>query len=88
MTNMTDPNTIRSAVYSFLEEVSPGIVDSDPPFTDDVRLDFYIDSFHMVNLTLFLETTFKIKIRDSEAIPANLGTVTSIINFVRSKESK
>lgn len=42
----------------------------------------YVDSFEMVSVLVFVESTFNIKIPDKEAIPDNFDTVTKIANLV------
>lgn len=44
-----------------------------------------IDSVGVVELMLFLETTFGIEIADEESVPENLDTIDSITRFVGSK---
>jgi acyl carrier protein len=85
---MTDPDSIRTTVYAYLEDVNPSIHDPENPLKEDSRLEFFIDSFEMVNLITYLQQTFQIKIQDGEATPANLGTVTAIVNFVSRKQTK
>lgn len=44
-----------------------------------------IDSVGIVELMLFLETTYGIDIPDAEAVPENLDTVGNIGRYVRAK---
>ncbi len=53
---------------------------------DQSFLDHHIiDSTGFIELVTFLETTWKIQIRDEEMIPENLDSLDSIERFVRSK---
>lgn len=58
--------------------------DNDPDFNEDVHLfDYgYIDSFGAVTLTTWLESTFSIRIEQSDLIAFPLNTITEIATFV------
>jgi len=45
-----------------------------------------IDSTGVLEIIMFLEETFGIKVADEEMIPENLDSVTSIATFVTSKK--
>ena len=42
----------------------------------------YIDSFSMVVVLIFLQKTFKVKIPDIDATPANFDTVNKMVELV------
>ncbi len=44
-----------------------------------------IDSTGMLEIIVFLEETFNIKIKDEELIPENLENINYIINFLKCK---
>jgi acyl carrier protein len=56
----------------------------DPDFTDDVHLfDYgYIDSFGAVELTMFVEAEFTIKLTEADMVVFPLNTVNQIADFV------
>ena len=47
-----------------------------------------IDSTGVLELILFIEQTFGVKIDEEEMIPANLDSVDSIVAFLRRKRSE
>jgi acyl carrier protein len=61
-----------------------GIPDSDGDFSDDVHLFEYgyVDSFGAMELTLFVETQFDVKISESDMVLYLLNTVNQIAAFV------
>lgn len=44
-----------------------------------------LDSFHLVELLLFLETTFKIKIKPNEIVPELINTPRAITTLINKK---
>lgn len=56
----------------------------DSDFTNDVHLfDYgYVDSFGAVDLTLFVETTFDVKVSESDMVVYPLNTINEIAEFV------
>lgn len=61
---------------------------SDPQeLTDDTSLidSGIVDSTGMMDIILFLEGTYDIRIEDHETVPENLETITRIAAFVASK---
>ena len=47
----------------------------------------HMDSTGILELIMFLEETFGIKVLDDEMIPANLDSVTSVVAFVDRKRA-
>lgn len=45
-----------------------------------------IDSTGILELIEFLETNFGIQVSEAETVPQNLGSISSIIEFVKSKQ--
>ena len=56
----------------------------DLDFTNDVHLfDYgYVDSFGAVDLTLFVETQFAVKVTESDMVVYPLNTINEIADFV------
>ena len=46
-----------------------------------------VDSTGILEIIEYLEATFGIEISDSETIPENLGSITSIVTFVERKQN-
>jgi D-alanine--poly(phosphoribitol) ligase subunit 2 len=61
----------------------------DPDFTNDVHLfDYgYVDSFGAVDLTLFVETQFTVKVSESDMVVYPLNTINEIAEFVMKRRS-
>jgi acyl carrier protein len=47
-----------------------------------------IDSTGVLELVMFLEEQFSIKIEDEELIPENMDTINNILLFLRKKQAK
>lgn len=47
-----------------------------------------VDSTGILELIEFLEDTFGISVAESETVPQNLGTVSSIVSYVERKSSE
>jgi acyl carrier protein len=66
------------------------------PFRDSVSLDDdislvesgFVDSTDMLNLVMFLERTYGIRVEPEEILPENLDSVNSILKFLRKKGAK
>lgn len=78
-----DTQEIMSQLQTFIR-VQFKIPEDDSDFNNDVHLfDYgYIDSFGAVNLINFAETTFAIKITESDLILYPLNTIREIATFV------
>ena len=61
----------------------------DPDFTNDVHLFEYgyVDSFGAVDLTMFVETTFDVKVTESDMVVYPLNTINEIAEFVTKRRS-
>ena len=61
----------------------------DDSFTEESSLleNGVIDSTGVLELVLFLEETFKIKVEDDELIPENLDSLNNIENFIKTKNN-
>ena len=59
------------------------------PYADDVSFlnEGIIDSMNVLQLVMFVEENFKIKIADQDVIPDNFDSVSRLAAFVRSKAS-
>ena len=64
------------------------VPDSDTDFNDDVHLfDYgYVDSFGAVTLTSFVETTFGVKISQTDMIAHPLNTIREIATFAEKRK--
>jgi acyl carrier protein len=47
----------------------------------------FLDSLAVMQLILFIEERFKVKVADGEVLPDNFRTIERIIEFVESKQS-
>ena len=65
-----------------------GQADTAPGDDDSFLETGIIDSTGVLELTLFLEKHFGIKVADEELIPDNLDSINSLIRFIQSKQSK
>jgi acyl carrier protein len=65
------------------------MVDFPPDFNDDDSFleNGIIDSTGVLELILFLEETFEIKVDDAEVTPENLDSFRAIHNFVAQKSN-
>ncbi|HEY0941162.1 MAG TPA: acyl carrier protein [Steroidobacter sp.] len=46
-----------------------------------------MDSTGILELIMFLEETFNIKVADDEMVPANLDSVSNVVGFVERKQA-
>jgi len=77
-------NTIRDYILGnllFTEDQSV-LQDDDSFLTQGI-----IDSTGVLEIILFIEETFGIKVNDDEMLPANLDSVNNLVDFVRSKQA-
>jgi len=65
------------------------VASDDPDFSNSVNLfDYgYVDSFGMVDLIAFVETTFSITISESDLVTSPLNTIEEIADFVLQKKA-
>jgi methoxymalonate biosynthesis acyl carrier protein len=77
---------IASAIERFIRTTF-GVKDNDPDFTRDVHIfDYgYVDSFGAVTLTEFVESTFAVKISNSDLMIHPMNTVNEIASFVEGR---
>jgi acyl carrier protein len=76
---------IKDSVRQF---ITKNFYVADPrKLTDDVSLldSGIIDSTSVLELTAFLEETFKIQVSDDELMPENLDSIASVETFVSRK---
>lgn len=79
---MTTESSIRTYIlenYLFTDDQSE--LDSNDSFLNKG----IIDSTGVLEIILFLEEEFAIKVTDQEMIPDNLDSVTNIVNFIEKK---
>ena len=78
-----DPATIAEELNTFIR-AKYEIGDNDPDFDMDVHLfDYgYIDSFGAVELTLFVEDEFDIKVTNTDLVIHPLNTIHEIADFI------
>ncbi len=74
---------VASRIESFIRDRF-GVKDNDPDFNADVHVfDYgYVDSFGAVELTTFVESTFNVKISNSDLMLYSMNTVNEIAAFV------
>lgn len=77
--------TIQQRVRQFIQE-NFAVADG-ASLRDDTSLitEGIVDSTGMLEVIVFLETEYRIKITDTETVPANLETIGRIAAFVASK---
>ena len=78
---------IKVKIKEFLQENY--IFDSENGLDDDDSLleNGIIDSTGVLELILFLEENYQIKVNDDEILPENLDSVNNICNFAKKKIS-
>jgi acyl carrier protein len=61
--------------------------DTERNLSDDDSLleEGVVDSTGILELVFFLETTYEIKIRENEMVPANLDSISKVANFIGRK---
>ena len=69
-------------VENFMAEFSDGFSDDDSFLENGI-----IDSTGVLELVLFLEENYGIKVQDEEIIPENLDTFNNIQNYLQSKQN-
>ena len=80
---MTSKSIIRTYILeNFLFTDDESELDSNDSFLENG----IIDSTGVLEIILFLEKTFGIKITDDEMVPSNLDSVTNIVNFIEQKK--
>ena len=59
------------------------------PYADDVSFlnEGIIDSMNILELVMFVEQNFKIKVADQDVVPDNFDSVSRLAMFVRNKQS-
>ena len=80
---MTIESSIRTYVlenYLFTDDQSE--LDSNDSFLEKG----IIDSTGVLEIILFLEEEFAIKVADQEMVPDNLDSVSNIVNFIEKKQ--
>ncbi len=77
---------IKEQIKQFFEDNF--MAEFDDSFTEKSSLleNGIIDSTGVLELVLFLEENFGIKVEDDELIPENLDSLSNIENFIKSKK--
>lgn len=79
MSNLNEPD-VCSALMGFLED---SILDESVQITNECDLDqLGIDSFSLIEIILFIERKFGVRIPDSELTKENLRSLSSITQTV------
>ena len=78
---------IKSAVHKFL--LDNFLMGDDIVIAEDASFmkDRILDSSGFMELVMFLEDTFGIKVGDAELLPENLDSLANVEAFVRNKQS-
>lgn len=65
------------------------MIEIDDTFSEEDSLleNGIIDSTGVLELVLFLETNYNIKINDDELLPENLDSLSNIRNFIKNKSN-
>lgn len=81
------PTDSRSVLRRFLAR-NFLLSDQDLPFDDDASLitEGLIDSTGVLELILFLEESFGVRVSDADATPRNLDSVRRILAYVAAKQ--
>ena len=86
--NVNDPMNYANQVRDFVVENflfgDKGSLKDDTSFLDEG----VVDSTGMLELIMFLESTYDIKVQPEEMIPDNLDSVTRVAGFLTKKAAK
>jgi acyl carrier protein len=77
-------NQVRSFITSNFYVVDPTALADDMSLLDRG----IIDSTGVLEVIMFIEETFNIKVEDSEMLPENLDSIESIANFIGRKKGQ
>ena len=82
-----DHASIASRIESFIRDRFD-IKPTDPDFNADVHLFEYgyVDSFGAVELTTFVESTFNVRVSNSDLMLYPMNSVSEIANFVARRQ--
>lgn len=81
-----DKTTLVEQLQTYLVQHAQGR--SDIPAPDTLLLDdWFAHSMDVINMALFLEQRFKIKLRDSDLSERNFGTLDSLADFVLARQA-
>jgi acyl carrier protein len=85
----TLPHEIASLIETFIRRQSR-ITDEDPEFSRDAHLyeSSIVDSAGVVELILFVETTFGVKLEDEHIFSDQFTTINGITAIVRASEAR
>jgi acyl carrier protein len=85
---MNDLSTCREQVWQFINK-NFYVADA-ASLSDDASLleRGIIDSTGVIELVEFIETTFAIKVNDTEMVPENLDSIGRITGFIGRKKSQ
>ena len=81
-------NEIKSKLVEYLRSGNPVFSNldyQDIPFDKSLVELGYIDSFGVVDIVVFLEGTYSVKILDDEINKENFGSINKMVNLVLSK---
>ena len=81
---MNYTNQVRDFVINNFLFGDAGVLQDDKSFLDSG----IVDSTGMLELIMFLETTFGIKVEPEEMLPENLDSVNRVAQFVEKKQAK
>jgi len=88
-TNWSSIMTIKSSVRTYILENYLFTNDESELDSNDSFLEQgIIDSTGILEIILFLEEEFKIKVTDKEMVPDNLDSVVNIVNFIETKQAE
>ena len=82
---MNDPILTQLKEYiatQILRQPNAIIKDDDPLITSGL-----VDSFHLVDLSLFIETQFGVQIDDTELTADTFDTLDELVAFIKSRQT-
>ncbi len=74
---------VRAKLVKFFEDNF--MMPSDFPEDESFLENGIIDSTGVLELVMFLEESFDIKVEDDEIVPENLDSMKNLINFLKNK---
>lgn len=79
-----DKTALIAQLAAYLAEHSPhGRPEADTPLLDD----WFATSLEVINMAMFLEKSFAIRLRDSDISADNFATLNSLADFVLTRQA-
>ena len=71
--------TIRDDIVGYLTAMSPAV---SPSSSDALKLDHVLDSVDMFEFISYLESRFRVAIRDADVLEGHLDTLGSVVQLM------